>query len=121
GAAMTLVVWLSAAPPRASDEVAATGGTAAPSPPEAVAFAQVETIVLSPCSMCHAAEPLWAGLAAPPKGVRLDTPEIIRRHAEQIRLQATLTHAMPPGNLTALSAEEREVLAAWIAAGAPLE
>jgi len=121
GAAMTLVVWLSAAPPRASDEVAATGGTAAPSRPEAVAFAQVETIVLSRCSMCHAAEPLWAGLAAPPKGVRLDTPEMIRRHAEQIRLQATLTHAMPPGNLTALSAEEREVLAAWIAAGAPLE
>ena len=121
GAAMALVVWLSAAPPRASDGVAATGGTAAPARPEAVAFAEVENIVLSRCSMCHAAEPLWAGLAAPPKGVRLDTPEMIRRHAEQIRLQATLTHAMPPGNLTALSAEEREVLAAWIAAGAPLE
>src|SRR5690606_14136100 len=121
GAAMALVVWLSAAPPRASDGAAATGGAAAPSRPEAVAFAEVEIIVLSRCSMCHAAEPLWAGLAAPPKGVRLDTPEMIRRHAEQIRLQATLTHAMPPGNLTALSDEEREVLAAWIAAGAPLE
>ena len=56
-----------------------------------------------------------------PKGVRLDTPETIREHAGQIRLQATLTHAMPPGNVTELSPEERQILAAWIAAGAPTD
>jgi uncharacterized membrane protein len=86
-----------------------------------VAFAEVENIVLSRCSMCHAAEPVWEGIATAPKGVRLDTPEMIRRHAGEIELQATLTHAMPPGNITELSPEERQVLAAWIAAGAPLE
>jgi uncharacterized membrane protein len=71
--------------------------------------------------MCHAAEPFWEGIVAPPKGVRLDTPETIREHAAQIQLQATLTHAMPPGNITELSSEERQILATWIAAGAPID
>ncbi|MGH6914168.1 MAG: urate hydroxylase PuuD, partial [Geminicoccales bacterium] len=115
-AGMALVVWLSAARP-ALEDVAATPQTA----PQPVSFAEVENIVLSRCSMCHAAEPFWEGIAAPPKGIRLDTPEMIRAHAPQIRLQATLTHAMPPGNITAISPEERQILAAWIAAGAPTE
>jgi uncharacterized membrane protein len=111
---MAMIVWLSAAPP-GGDESAAS---VVPAP---VAFAEVENIVLSRCSMCHAAEPVWAGIAAPPKGVRLDTPEMIRKHAGEIRLQATLTHAMPPGNVTELTQAERRTLAAWIAAGAPIE
>jgi uncharacterized membrane protein len=123
-AGMALVVWLSAAPPVAEDRTAALGeepSATASLAPEAVAFVDVANIVLSRCSMCHAAEPLWPGLAAPPKGVRLDTPEMIRKHAGQIRLQATLSHAMPPGNVSELSEDERRILAAWIAAGAPLE
>jgi uncharacterized membrane protein len=113
-AGMALVVWLSAALPGGEERAAA----AAPAP---VAFAEVENIVLSRCSMCHAAEPFWEGIVAPPKGVRLDTPEMIRRHASEIQRQATLTHAMPPGNITEISPEERKILAAWVAAGAPLE
>jgi uncharacterized membrane protein len=113
-AGMVLIVWLSAARPDGEESAAAVA-------PEPVAFTEVENIVLSRCSMCHAAEPFWEGIAAPPKGVRLDTPEMIRKHAREIRLQATLTHAMPPGNLTELSPEERQILAAWIAAGAPIE
>jgi uncharacterized membrane protein len=124
GAGMALVIWLSAAPPSAEDSTAAFTGEQSSGVPvalETVAFADVETIVLSRCSMCHTAEPLWAGIAAPPKGVRLDTPEMIRKHAGEIRLQATLTHAMPPANITELSPEERRILAAWIAAGAPVD
>ena len=123
-AGMALIVWLSATPPVAEDSTAALGGeqsSAAPVAPDAVTFAEVENIVLSRCSMCHAAEPFWEGIVAPPKGVRLDTPEMIQKHAGEIRLQATLTHAMPPGNITELSPEERQILAAWIAAGAPLD
>lgn len=79
----------------------------------------VGEIVLSRCSMCHAAEPVWAGLGAPPKGVILETPAQIRRQARAIGLQAVVTQAMPPGNVTELTTAERQVLAAWIAAGAP--
>jgi uncharacterized membrane protein len=112
-AGMALVVWLSAARPGGQEEAAL--------PPEPVVFTDVENIVLSRCSMCHAAEPLWEGIVAPPKGVRLDTPEMIRKHAPEIQRQATLTHAMPPGNITEISPEERQILAAWIAAGAPID
>jgi uncharacterized membrane protein len=113
-AGMALVVWLSATPPGGEERAAALAR-------EPVPFAEVENIVLSRCSMCHAAEPVWEGMVAPPKGVRLDTPEMIRRHANEIRLQATLTHAMPPGNITEIPPEERQMLAAWIAAGAPID
>ncbi len=73
------------------------------------------------CSMCHAAQPGWDGIAVAPKGVMLDTPERIHRHAEQIEMQAVLTHAMPPGNITDITPEERQVLAAWVRDGARAE
>ncbi len=75
----------------------------------------VEDVVLSRCSMCHAAEPVWSGIAAPPKGVRLDTPGLIARNAPAIAMQTVLTHAMPPNNITGMTGEERRVLAAWLA------
>ena len=57
----------------------------------------------------------------PPKGVMLDTPERILLHAHEIALQAVLPHAMPPGNITEITPEERHVLAGWIADGAKAE
>ncbi|MGI9489728.1 MAG: hypothetical protein ACR2RF_28345 [Geminicoccaceae bacterium] len=85
-----------------------------------MAFAAVEEIVLSRCSMCHAAEPLWEGMAVPPKGVMLKTPEQIRIFAADINAQSMRTHAMPPSNITEMEPSERATLAAWIAAGAPV-
>ena len=76
--------------------------------------------MLSRCSMCHAAEPLWEGMPAPPKGVVLETPEHIRLLADDINAQAVRTHAMPPSNITDMQPEERDTLAAWIASGAPI-
>jgi uncharacterized membrane protein len=104
------IVWLSAQPP-------ADAGLAGAAP--AAGFAEAEEVILGRCSMCHAAEPVWEGVAVPPKGVMLETPEQIRLQADAIRLQAVQTHAMPPGNLTEILPEERAVLAAWLAAGAP--
>ena len=36
-----------------------------------------------------------------------------------IAINAVRSHAMPPGNVTEITTDERQVLAAWIAAGAP--
>ena len=44
-------------------------------------FTQVENIVISRCSMCHAAEPVWDGIPTAPEGVLLDTNDQIRVHA----------------------------------------
>ncbi len=71
-------------------------------------------VVVGRCSMCHAAEPVWDGIGSPPKGVLLDTPERIAHQAAAIRMQAVLTHAMPPNNLTGITPDERRVLAAWL-------
>jgi len=87
--------------------------------PAAVEFAQVEAIVASRCSMCHAAEPLWPGIASAPGGVRLDDADHIRQYAKLIELYAVRSHAMPPGNITDISLEERDQLATWAAADAP--
>jgi uncharacterized membrane protein len=106
-AGMIAVALLSMAGPRATT----TG--ALPAPPQ---FADVENIVVSRCSMCHAPEPVWPGFATAPNGVMLDTPERIRAHARLIAINSALSSAMPPGNITQMSDEERRALAAWIKA-----
>jgi len=90
------------------------GATTAEAPP----FAEVQAIVAARCVSCHAARPTDEAFAAPPKGVMLETAQQMRRWAASIRQQVQ-TEAMPPGNLTEITAEERGKLLAWVAAGAP--
>jgi uncharacterized membrane protein len=73
-------------------------------------FAEMERIVNARCVACHAQKPAFAGMAEAPKGVMLDTPERIRAQAPLIRKQM-LSRAMPPGNLTGMTEEERAALA----------
>jgi uncharacterized membrane protein len=63
--------------------------------------------------MCHAAEPAWEGVPFTPKSVKLETDAQIASHAREIYLQAGRSHAMPPGNITAITPQERKVLTAW--------
>jgi uncharacterized membrane protein len=65
--------------------------------------------------MCHASEPVWAGIPAAPKGVLLDTGPRIKANAREIALAAAWSSAMPPSNITELTPEERGLLAAWYA------
>lgn len=76
-------------------------------------FEAVRDVVQGRCSMCHAAEPVWEGIARAPKNVKLETDGEIAAHAREIYLQAGRSHAMPPGNITDLSSEERKLLVAW--------
>jgi uncharacterized membrane protein len=77
-------------------------------------LANVEEIVMSRCSMCHAAEPVWAGIVTAPKGILLDGTEHIQRNIRLIGRVAAWSSAMPPGNITEMTSEERAVLAAYI-------
>jgi uncharacterized membrane protein len=81
----------------------------------AASFDAASLAIQSRCSMCHAAEPAWDGLSSAPKGIHLDTPAEIARHAEMIRVQSVLTHAMPPNNITEMTVEERKAVATWLA------
>ena len=81
-------------------------------------FIRIEAIVARRCVGCHSAQPTLAGFSAAPNGVLLDTPEHILARTEQMR-QQLVTRAMPVGNITGITEEERAEMLAWIALGAP--
>lgn len=87
----------------------------------AVSFAEIEPIVDQRCAVCHSATPTFDGIEEAPKQVVYDTPADISRFAPMIAQQAVHSDAMPPGNITEMTAAERELLARWIAAGAKVE
>ncbi len=87
---------------------------------EVPGFAEVGPIIEARCVGCHAETPTFEGIAAPPLGLLLETPEQIRQAAPKIQAQAVDTQTMPLGNVTGMTDQERAVLGAWIAGGAPL-
>jgi len=110
-----LIAWLSTAPMRLPPQEAALTGAALRFA-SAAGFDEVTGIVQGRCAMCHAAEPSWEGMFWPPKGVVLETPDQIAGAARRIFLQAGVTHAMPPANLSYMEPEEREVIVRWFRA-----
>ncbi|MDF1634783.1 urate hydroxylase PuuD [Mycoplana sp. MJR14] len=109
-----VIIWLSTVPK------VLTGGTAEATPAPVFErfaadahFPAARDVIMSRCSMCHAAEPVWEGLHAAPKDVVLDSDAAIASHAREIYLQAARSHAMPPGNLTGVTPDERQLLTAW--------
>ena len=80
-----------------------------------VSDAEALAIVQQRCAACHAARPSDATIKAAPKGIELETIGNLRRYAAQIDTQAVRNRAMPLGNKTAMTIEERAKLGAWIA------
>jgi uncharacterized membrane protein len=78
-----------------------------------VTLSGVRSVIDTRCVSCHAEKPAFPGLAEAPKGVRLDTPERIEAQRVTIRQQTVLSRAMPPGNLTGMTDEERALLDRW--------
>ena len=110
-----VIMWLSTAPMWQSHEEAEARPMTRTEQRFAAAdgFDEAQEIVMGRCSMCHGREVFWDGIAIAPKGVLLDTPADIARHARDIYLQAGITHAMPPGNLSYITDEERAALVRW--------
>jgi uncharacterized membrane protein len=100
-----LVLAIVIAPPRSAGAINAS-------------FADAQSIIHERCTACHAAHPRQEGIAVAPKGVLLETPAQIMANAAAIRTQAVASHAMPLGNLTGMTDDERARLGAWIDAGA---
>ena len=77
--------------------------------------AAVATILQARCAPCHAVRPAFAGIEAAPKGVVLETPAQLAIHAARVREQVA-ARAMPLGNLTHMTDEERATLLAAVEA-----
>lgn len=111
-----VIMWLSTVPKILTGEQEEKAATLSPIQQRFasdVHFASARDVVQGRCSMCHAAEPSWEGVPFTPKAVRLETDAEIAAHAREIYLQAGRSHAMPPGNITAITPQERKVLTAW--------
>ena len=76
-------------------------------------YEEVESIVLGRCSMCHARETFYEGVRRAPKNVLLETRPEILRAARQIYLQAGVSEAMPPANVSYMEPGERQAIRDW--------
>lgn len=110
------VMWLSTAPLRDGDteEAAARPLTETElTLTQAPGFEEVHSIVAGRCSMCHSREPFQEGFRWAPKGVFLETEADVARAAREIYLQAGVTHAMPPANVSGMEEGERAKISTW--------
>ncbi len=74
-------------------------------------FKSVEPVLAQRCTACHGAQVQM-------KGVRLDAPDAVQRHAQAIYQQAVVTKVMPLNNATGMTEAERAVIKDWFEAGA---
>jgi uncharacterized membrane protein len=65
------------------------------------------------CYMCHNAQVQM-------KNVRLDSPEAVKQHAQNIYQQVVVTKQMPMNNSTAITDAERALVAQWFQSGASI-
>jgi uncharacterized membrane protein len=80
-----------------------------------VADSEALSIVHRHCTICHARRPKHPGFVEAPKDMRIETLTDLRQYARLVRVQAVQSNAMPLGNETRMTLEEREKLGAWLA------
>ncbi|WP_064573062.1 urate hydroxylase PuuD [Cupriavidus gilardii] len=110
-AALGVVAVMIAPQPRQPVAAQPDGATATK-----VSFTKVQEIMNARCVQCHAEAPKMMPTAA--KGIKLETPGEIKAHAQLIYQQAVQQKAMPLGNVTQITDDERALLGQWFEAGA---
>ena len=88
---------------------------------EHIPFALVRTILDQRCVSCHSITPTDEVFRTAPKGIMFDNDKRVKALASLIKTQAVSTMAMPLGNKTGISLEERIILGRWIEEGASIE
>ena len=101
-ALLALIVWLRPAP------------VAAVAVPETVSYAQLKPVIEQRCVMCH-------GEALQSKGVRLDSADALKQHAQTVYQQVVVMKLMPMNNATGITDAERALFAKWFTDGAKVE
>ncbi len=114
GIALILVVAVGIAPERSADPASAgeAGRAGSAAAIAAVGIAEVTAVLKQRCVVCHSE-------VVAQKGVRLDSPVEIGRHAQQINQQVVISRLMPLNNATGMTEPERGLIARWFAQGAP--
>lgn len=92
--------------------MAASGALAAGAASDSAAL----TIVRKHCVACHAAKPTHPAFAEAPNGVALETIADLKKYAPRIYVQTVQNRAMPLGNKTGMTEDERAALGRWLKA-----
>ena len=71
----------------------------------------VQGVLAQRCYMCH-------GEQVQMKNVRLDSPDNVKTHAQNIYQQVVVSKAMPMNNSTNITDSERLLIKQWFEAGA---
>ena len=88
--------------------------TALPARGANVSDSEALAIVQRHCVMCHAVKPTHESFQEAPKNVSLETIAELKKHAATVYIQTVQTKAMPLGNQTAMTDDERSVLGRWL-------
>jgi uncharacterized membrane protein len=76
-----------------------------------ISYSEIQKVLEQRCYMCHNAQVQM-------KNVRLDSPEAVKQHAQNIYQQVVVSKQMPMNNSTQITDAERAVIAKWFQAGA---
>ncbi len=106
------IAWLRPAPVVAMKSVAA--GEEYISAGGHFDYQKVQAVLQERCVQCHGPEVQM-------KGVRLDSAEQVAPRAQLIYQQVVLQKLMPMNNATQMTDAERDLIARWHAAGAPVQ
>jgi uncharacterized membrane protein len=74
-------------------------------------YSEIQKVLEQRCYMCHNAQVQM-------KNVRLDSPEAVKQHAQNIYQQVVVSRQMPMNNSTQITDAERALIAQWFQAGA---
>ncbi len=77
-------------------------------------YKNVQAVLAQRCYMCH-------GEQLQMKNVRLDSPALVKQHAQSMYQQVVVTKIMPMNNATGITDAERFLIKQWFEAGAKTE
>jgi len=79
-----------------------------------ISDAEALAIVRHHCVMCHARKPTHESFQEAPKDITLESVADVKQHAGTIYTQTVQTKAMPLGNQTTMTDDERHALGRWL-------
>jgi uncharacterized membrane protein len=113
---LAVIVWMKPAPPvaksaSATDSIAFTShslGAAGQND-----YINLQKVMEQRCYQCHGAQLQM-------KNVRLDSPALLKQHAQSVYQQVVVSKIMPMNNSTGMLDAERALIRQWYEAGAPV-
>ena len=79
-----------------------------------IGYEPLQKVLEQRCAMCHGAQVQM-------KNVRLDSPALVKQHAQSIYQQVVVSKIMPMNNTTGITEAERALVKQWFEAGASVD